>query len=70
MSIRTPWIFPWSMPSGQTMTVRGESLGGGKELDRADQSGKGGFPPVNTAAVIVIHLDRPGVVAHITKVSK
>ena len=52
---------------GQVMTVRGESLGGGKvrivDINgvRVDFSGE-------YAAVIAIHQDKPGVVAHITKV--
>lgn len=52
--------------AGQTMTIRGESLGGGKvQITRINQ--------VNVvftgeySAVIVIHQDKPGVVAHITK---
>ena len=52
--------------SGQTMTVRGESLGGGKvRIVRINQV-KVDFTG-EYSAVIVIHLDRPGVVAHITK---
>ncbi len=53
--------------AGQVMTVRGESLGGGKVRIvaingvRVDFSGE-------YAAVIAIHQDKPGVVAHITKV--
>lgn len=52
--------------AGQVMTVRGESLGGGKvRIVRINQvlvdfSGE-------YSAVIVIHQDKPGVVAHITK---
>ena len=53
--------------AGQVMTVRGESLGGGKVRIvlingvRVDFTGE-------YAAVIAIHQDKPGVVAHITKV--
>ena len=53
--------------AGQVMTVRGESLGGGKVRIvgingvHVDFSGE-------YAAVIAIHQDKPGVVAHITKV--
>ena len=48
------------------MTVRGESLGGGKvRIVRINQV-KVDFTG-EYSAVIVIHLDRPGVVAHITK---
>lgn len=52
--------------NGQVMTVRGESLGGGKvrivriNQVKVDFSGE-------YSAVIVIHQDKPGVVAHITK---
>ena len=52
--------------SGQTMTVRGESLGGGKVRIVRINQGKVDFTG-EYSAVIVIHLDRPGVVAHITK---
>lgn len=52
---------------GQTMTVRGESLGGGKvQIVRINQV-KVHFTG-EYSAVIVIHRDTPGVVAHITKV--
>ena len=53
--------------AGQVMTVRGESLGGGKVRIvringvKVDFSGE-------YCSVIVIQQDRPGVVAHITKV--
>lgn len=51
---------------GDTMTVRGESLGGGKvrivEINRVSVDFTGEY-----SAVIVIHQDKPGVVAHITK---
>lgn len=52
--------------AGQIMTVRGESLGGGKvrivriNEVKVDFSGE-------YSAVIVIHQDKPGVAAHITK---
>ena len=52
--------------AGQEMTVRGESLGGGKvrisriNKDQVDFTGE-------YSAVIVIQKDRPGVVAHITQ---
>ncbi len=52
---------------GQVMTVRGESLGGGKmhivriNGVRVDFSGE-------YASVVVIQQDKPGVVAHLTKV--
>ena len=52
--------------AGQKMTIRGESLGGGKvQIVRINQ-----VKVVFTgeySAVIVIHQDKPGVVAHITK---
>lgn len=52
---------------GQVMTVRGESLGGGKvrivAIDGVPVDFTGEY-----AAVIAIHQDKPGVVAHITKV--
>lgn len=52
--------------AGQQMTIRGESLGGGKvQIVRINQ-----VKVVFTgeySAVIVIHQDKPGVVAHITK---
>lgn len=52
--------------AGQQMTIRGESLGGGKvQITRINQ-----VKVVFTgeySAVIVIHQDKPGVVAHITK---
>ena len=53
--------------AGQVMTVRGESLGGGKmhivriNGVRVDVSGE-------YASVVVIQQDKPGVVAHLTKV--
>ena len=53
--------------AGQEMTVRGESLGGGKarisRINGVDVDFTGEY-----SAVIVIQKDRPGVVAHITKV--
>lgn len=52
--------------AGQVMTVRGESLGGGKvRIVRINQV-KVDFTG-EYSAVIVIHQDKPGVVAHITK---
>lgn len=52
--------------NGQVMTVRGESLGGGKvRIVRINQV-KVDFSGEYSAA-IVIHQDKPGVVAHITK---
>ena len=52
---------------GQEMTVRGESLGGGKarisRINGVDVDFTGEY-----SAVIVIQKDRPGVVAHITTV--
>ena len=52
--------------AGRAMTVRGESLGGGKvrivRINRVAVEFTGEY-----SAVIVIHRDRPGVVAHITK---
>ena len=52
---------------GQEMTVRGESLGGGKvrivEINHVKVDFTGEY-----SAVIVIQKDRPGVVAHVTKV--
>lgn len=51
---------------GQVMSVRGESLGGGKvRIVRINQV-KVDFTGEYSAA-IVIHQDKPGVVAHITK---
>lgn len=51
---------------GRTMTVRGESLGGGKvrivRINRVEVEFTGEY-----STVIVIHRDKPGVVAHITK---
>lgn len=52
--------------AGQQMTVRGESLGGGKvqivQINQVKVQFTGEY-----SAVIVIHQDKPGVVAHITK---
>lgn len=51
--------------AGQTMTVRGESLGGGKirisKINQVDVDFTGEY-----STVIAIHKDTPGVVAHIT----
>lgn len=51
--------------AGQTMTIRGESLGGGKiriiRINQVEVDFTGEY-----SAVIVIHKDTPGVVAHIT----
>ncbi len=53
--------------AGQVMTVRGESLGGGKvrivRINGVSVDFTGEY-----SAVIVVQQDRPGVVAHITKV--
>lgn len=53
--------------AGQTMSVRGESLGGGKmrivRINGVHVDFTGEY-----AAVIAVHQDKPGVVAHITKV--
>lgn len=53
--------------SGQVMTIRGESLGGGKvriaRINGVEVDFSGEY-----SAVIVVQKDRPGVVAHITKV--
>lgn len=53
--------------SGQVMTVRGESLGGGKvrivRINGVSVDFTGEY-----SAVIVVHQDKPGVVAHTTKV--
>lgn len=50
----------------ESMTVRGESLGGGKvrisKINGVDVDFTGQY-----SAVIVVHKDRPGVIAHITK---
>ena len=51
---------------GQTMTIRGESLGGGKVRIVRINKVKVDFTGEYSAA-IVIHQDKPGVVAHITK---
>ena len=52
--------------AGQKMTIRGESLGGGKvrivRINQVKVEFTGEY-----SAVIVIHQDKPGVVAHITK---
>ncbi len=52
---------------GQTMTIRGESLGGGKvrivKINGVEVDFTGEY-----SAVIVVQQDKPGVVAHITKV--
>lgn len=52
--------------AGQIMTVRGESLGGGKvrivRINQVQVDFSGEY-----SAVIVIHQDKPGVAAHITK---
>lgn len=52
--------------SGRMMTIRGESLGGGKvrivKINQVQVDFSGEY-----SAVIVIHQDKPGVVAHITK---
>ena len=51
---------------GKTLTVRGESLGGGKvritRINQVDVDFSGEY-----STLIVIHSDKPGVVAHITK---
>ncbi len=51
---------------GQTMSVRGESLGGGKcqivKINQANVLFTGEY-----SSVIILQKDRPGVVAHITK---
>ncbi|MBT9777274.1 L-serine ammonia-lyase, iron-sulfur-dependent, subunit beta [Clostridium sp. MCC353] len=51
---------------GDVLTVRGESLGGGKvritRINQVEVDFTGEY-----SAVIVIHQDKPGVVAHITK---
>lgn len=53
--------------AGQVMTVRGESLGGGKvRIVRINQV-KVDFTG-EYSAVIVVHQDKPGVAAHITRV--
>lgn len=53
-------------PSGRVMTVRGESLGGGKvrivQINQVEVDFTGEY-----SSVIVIHQDRPGMAAHITK---
>lgn len=52
--------------AGQTMTIRGESLGGGKvrivKINQISVDFTGEY-----SAVIVMQQDKPGVVAHITK---
>ncbi len=52
--------------TGRTMTVRGESIGGGKVQITRMNSVKIHFTG-EYSAVIVTHQDRPGVVSHITK---
>lgn len=53
--------------AGQVMTIRGESLGGGKvrivRINGVEVDFSGEY-----SAVIVVQQDKPGVVAHITKV--
>ena len=53
--------------AGQVMTVRGESLGGGKVRIVGINGVKVDFTG-EYATVIVVQQDKPGVVAHITKV--
>ena len=53
--------------NGQTMTIRGESLGGGKVRIVRINGVKVDFTG-EYSAVIVVQQDKPGVVAHITKV--
>jgi len=52
--------------AGQTLMVRGESLGGGKcrivKIDQAEVEFTGEY-----SSIIILQKDRPGVVAHITK---
>lgn len=52
--------------AGQIMSVRGESLGGGKvrivRINQVEVDFTGEY-----SAIIVIHQDKPGVVAHITR---
>ena len=52
--------------AGQVMRVRGESLGGGKVRIVRINGVKVDFTG-EYSAVIVVHQDKPGVVAHITK---
>ena len=51
---------------GRKVTVRGESLGGGKvrivKIDQVDIDFSGEY-----SAIIAVHMDRPGVIAYITK---
>ena len=53
--------------SGNRVVVRGESLGGGKvrivKIDRVDIDFSGEY-----SAIILVHRDRPGVIAYITKI--
>ena len=55
--------------AGQTMVVRGESLGGGKvrivRINGVEVDFTGAY-----STVIVVQQDKPGVVAHITKVAQ
>ena len=53
--------------NGQTMTIRGESLGGGKVRIVRINGVKVDFTG-EYSAIIVVQQDKPGVVAHITKV--
>ena len=53
--------------AGRVMTVRGESLGGGKVRIVRINGVKVDFTG-EYSAVIVVHQDKPGVAAHITKV--
>ena len=53
--------------AGQVMTVRGESLGGGKVRIVRINGVKVDFTG-EYSTVIAVHQDKPGVVAHITKV--
>lgn len=52
--------------AGQSMSIRGESLGGGKVMITEINHVKVSFTGEYSAA-IVIHQDKPGVAAHITK---
>ena len=53
--------------NGQTMSIRGESLGGGKVRIVRINGVKVDFTG-EYSAIIVVQQDKPGVVAHITKV--
>ena len=67
MFIRTPWTSRMENAAGQVMTIRGESLGGGKcriaRINGVEVDFTGEY-----STVIVVQQDKPGVVATSPKV--